>query len=86
MQAVNNISVIAMSNSSKPIKFPHFQKLANQAMLHRAHVIEMAKTSSVALMKTRSSLSIKYIPTLKGVTFVSDAMVRCLSLLPSFAK
>ena len=37
-------------------------------MLHRAHVNEMAKTSTVALMKTRSSLSIKYIPTLKGVT------------------
>ena len=56
MQAVNNISVIAMSNSSKPIKFPHFQKLANQAMLHRAHVNEMAKTSTVAHMKARSSL------------------------------
>ena len=55
MQVVNNISDSAMSNSSKPIKLPHFQKLANQAMLHDAHVKEIVKTSRVALMKTRSS-------------------------------
>ena len=55
MQVVNNISDSTMSNSSKPTKFPHFQKLANQAMLHDAHVKEIVKTSTVALMKTRHS-------------------------------
>ena len=31
----------AFSNSSKPIKFAHLQKLANQLTLNKAHVIEI---------------------------------------------
>ena len=41
-------------DSSKPIKFVHLQKLASQPTLNDAHVIEIAKTSSVAFMKARN--------------------------------
>ena len=37
-KAVNCISESAMSNSNKPIKFTHFQKIENQSMLHGANV------------------------------------------------
>ena len=46
MQAVNNISERAMSNSSKPVKFSHLQKLANQSTLKK-----ITKTFTVASMK-----------------------------------
>ena len=36
-KALKNISENAISNSNKPIKFSHLQKLANQSMLHGAH-------------------------------------------------
>ena len=45
-----------MSNSSKPIKFSHIQKLANQSTLNGAHVTEITKTCKVALMNARNSL------------------------------
>ena len=51
MQAVNNILESAMSNSNKPIRFVHLQRLAKQSMLNVALVIEKAKTSTVAFMK-----------------------------------
>ena len=41
-------------DSRKPIKFVHLQKLASQTTLNDAHVIEIAKTSSVAFMKARN--------------------------------
>ena len=44
----------ATSGSSKPIKFAHLTKLANQSMLIGAHyVIKIAKICTVALMKVR---------------------------------
>ena len=36
-KALKNISENAISNSNKPIKFSHLQKLANQSMLHDTH-------------------------------------------------
>ena len=39
VQAVNNISESATSNSDKPTKFVHLEKLANQSVLSDANVI-----------------------------------------------
>ena len=50
-KAVNIISKSAMSNSSKPHKFAHLQKLDHQSMLYGAHVKKMAKTSTLGFMK-----------------------------------
>ena len=60
MQAVNNISESAMWNWSKPIKFLHLWKLANQSMLNKAHVIEITKVRKIAFMKARDSLVVRY--------------------------
>ena len=43
-----------MSNSSKPIKFAHHLRLANQSNLNGAHVIEITKACIVAFMKARN--------------------------------
>ena len=48
-KAVNNISESAMLNWNKPVKFHHLQKLVNQLILHGPKVVEMGKTSAVAL-------------------------------------
>ena len=45
-----------MSNSSKPVKFTHLQKLANQSALNGAYVIEITKTCTLALIKARKYL------------------------------
>ena len=42
-KAVNIISKSAMSNSSKPHKFAHLQKLDHQSMLYGAHVKKNGK-------------------------------------------
>ena len=55
-EAVSNISDSAMWNSSKPTKFPHLWKLANQSTLNEAHVLEITKACTVAFMKARNSL------------------------------
>ena len=60
VQAVNNILESVMWNSSKPIKFPHFWKLANQSMLNKAHVIEITKACKVAFMKARDSFVVRH--------------------------
>ena len=44
MRAVHKISENVISNSNKPIKFVHLQKLTSQSILNDAHVIEMSKT------------------------------------------
>ena len=49
-QAVNNISVCPMWNSSKPIKSAHHLKLANQSTLKKAHVIEITKACTVTFL------------------------------------
>ena len=49
-----------MWNSSKPIKFPHLWKLANQSTLNKAHVIEITKACKVAFMKARDSFVVQY--------------------------
>ena len=49
-----------MWNSSKPIKFPHLWKLANQSTLNKAHVIEVTKACKVAFMKARDSFVVWY--------------------------
>ena len=59
-QAFNNISESAVWNSSKPIKFPHLWKLANQSTLNKAHVIEITKACKVAFMKARDSFVVRY--------------------------
>ena len=46
-------------DSRKPIKFVHLQKLASQTTLNDAHVIEIAKTSSVAFMKARNFMFVR---------------------------
>ena len=38
------------------IKFAHLQKLANQSMLNKAHLIEITKACIAAFMKSRNSL------------------------------
>ena len=55
-QAVNIISESTMSNSSKSIEFSHLQKLANQSTLNGAHVIEIKKTCTNALMESRTQV------------------------------
>ena len=45
-----------MWNSKKPIKCAHFEKLANQSTLNKAHVIEITKACIVAFLKARNSL------------------------------
>ena len=45
-----------MSHSSKPIKFAHLQKLAEQSMLNDTHVIQIGKICTVVLMKAKNSL------------------------------
>ena len=59
-QVVNNILGSATWNSSKPIKFPHLWKLANQSTLNKAHVIEITKACKVAFMKARDSFVVRY--------------------------
>ena len=54
VQIVNNISECAMWNSSKPIKFPHLWKSANQSTMNKTHVIEITKACEIAFMKVRS--------------------------------
>ena len=48
-----------MSISSKPIKFAHFYKLANQSMMNAAFVIKVTKACKVAVMKARNSLVVR---------------------------
>ena len=48
-----------MSISSKPIKFAHFYKLANQSMMNAALVIKVTKACKVAVMKARNSLVVR---------------------------
>ena len=55
IKAANNISEKAISNSNKPVKIVYLRKLANQSLLHGAHVIEMATASKVVFMKARKS-------------------------------
>ena len=43
-----------MWNSSKPIKFPHPQKLANQSTMNKAHVIEIKKALTYFYESKRS--------------------------------
>ena len=59
-EAVNNILASIMWNSSKPIKFPHLWKLANQSTSNKAHVIEITKACKVTFMKERDSSVIRY--------------------------
>ena len=59
VQAFNNILESAMWNSSKPIKFTHLWKLANQSTLNKVHKIEIAKACTIAFMTTRNSLVIR---------------------------
>ena len=49
-----------MSNSSKPVKFSHLKKLANQSTLNEAHVIEITKACTVVFMKSRNSLVVRF--------------------------
>ena len=49
-----------MWNSSKPIKFPHLWKLANQSTLKKADVIEITKACKVAFMKARDYFVARY--------------------------
>ena len=49
----------AMSSSSKPITFAHFQKLTNQSTLNCTHVIEITKACN--LMKARDSSFFFYV-------------------------
>ena len=58
-QAINNISESALWYSSKPIKFSHLWKLANQWTLNKSHVIETTKACTVAFMKAINSLVIR---------------------------
>ena len=59
-QAVNSILESAMWNSSKPVKFAHLWKLANQSTLNKAHVIKITKSScTVTFRKARNSLVIR---------------------------
>ena len=48
--AVNNISDSAMWHLSKPMKFAHLWKLANQSTLNKPHVIGIQKACAVALI------------------------------------
>lgn len=54
-KAANNISEKAISNSNKSVKIVYLRKLANQSLLHGAHVVEMATASKVVNMKARKS-------------------------------
>ena len=47
-----------MWNSKKLIKFAHLQKLANQSILNKAHVIEITNACIVAFMKARNSSAV----------------------------
>ena len=38
----------------------HLQKLANQSTLNKAHVIEITKVCTVALMKAKDSLVVRF--------------------------
>ena len=49
-----------MWNSSKPIKFPHLWKLANQLTLNETHVIEKTKVCKVGFMKAKDSFVDRY--------------------------
>ena len=59
-QDVNNVSESTIWNWSKPIKFPHLWKLANQSTLNKAHVIEIKKACKVAFMQARESVVVRY--------------------------
>ena len=54
-QAVNNSSESAMWNSKQTNQIHHFQTLANQSTLNKAHVIEITKACTVTFMKARNS-------------------------------
>ena len=45
-----------MSNSNKPMKFSHLQKIVNQSMSSGTHVKEMAKIFTVVFIKVRKCL------------------------------
>ena len=45
-----------MSNSNRPMKFSHLQKIVNQSMLNGTHVKEMAKIFTVLFIKARKYL------------------------------
>ena len=53
---VSSILESAILNSSKPIRFAHLQKLANQLTLNGGHVIEITKVCTVTFMKARNCL------------------------------
>ena len=48
-----------MWNSSKPIKFPHLWKLANQSTLNKVHVTEITKACKTVFMKARDSFVVR---------------------------
>ena len=48
-----------MWNSSKPIKFPHLWKLANQSTLNKAHMIEKTKACKFTFMKARDFFAVR---------------------------
>ena len=48
-----------MSDSSKPIKFAHLEKLTNQLTWNGAHALEIIKVCTVAFMKARNPLVVR---------------------------
>ena len=60
VKAVNNILESTMSNLSKPIKFTHLWKLANQSTLKGARATEITKACTFAFMKARNSLVVQF--------------------------
>ena len=48
-----------MSNSNKPIKFSHLQKLANESILNGTLLMKMAKTLAGTFMKAENSLVVR---------------------------
>ena len=60
VKAVNNILESTMSNLSKPIKFTHLWKLANQSTSKGARATEITKACTVAFMKARNSLVVQF--------------------------
>ena len=49
-----------MWNSSKPIKFVHFQKLVNQSTLNKVHVLQTTKERTAVFMKSSKTLVVRY--------------------------
>ena len=48
-----------MSDSSKPIKFAHLEKLTNQLTWNGAHALDIIKVCTVAFMKARNPLVVR---------------------------